>query len=611
MNFFKDEIKRNILFLVVSGIFLVLDFMGAGFSAFRPAWIAVILCGAPIIKEALEELVLHGNIKAGLLVTMAIIASIFTGEIFAAGEVSAIMVLGELLEDITSDKAKAGVEALAKAAPNRARILADGGEKMIPADDVRVGDIVRVLPGEMIPVDGEIVSGKTAVDQSSVTGESIPVDKIEGDRVFSGTVNQLGAFDFKALKTGENSSFQRMVRLVEEADASKAKIVGTADKWAFWVVIIALASALIAYFVTRDAKRAVTVLVVFCPCALVVATPAAIMAGIGNAAKRGILVKSGDALERLAGVKKIAFDKTGTITYGKAVLSGFTTAEGVDREKFMEYAASAEAKSEHPLGEAVVRCHRENGGRFLETAEFSALPGTGIRAMVEGREIHVLNNADYAGILDENEILARKENGEAVGFVTVDGKLQGALFMSDEIREDAQNVVESVESMGAGCMLMTGDNKSAARYMAQKAGIKEVYSECLPEEKMRIIGDYQEKGVDVCMIGDGINDAPSLKSACVGVAMGIGGSDIALEAADIALVKDNISDIPHLLGLSKRTMKTINRNIAISMTLNFAGLALAFAGLLNPAGGAIVHNAGSVFVVLNSAFLLRYGVKQG
>ena len=610
MEFFEDEIKRSILILIISGASLVLDFLGIPLFGIRFAWVAVVLCGVPIVKEAVTELVLHGDIKAGILVTLAIIASIFTDELFAAGEVAAIMVLGEVLEDITVDRAKAGIENLVKSSPDTARVVSGGEEKIISADEVKVGDIIRVLPGEMIAVDGIIVSGKTSIDQSSVTGEPIPEDKSEGDKVFSGTVNQFGAFDFKALKTGENSSFQKMVRLVEEADADKAKIVGVADRWAFWIVIIAAAIAVVTYIVTKDTKRAVTVLVVFCPCALVVATPAAVMAGIGNAAKKGILVKSGDALERLSGVHKLAFDKTGTITYGKASLFDVMTAEGVDKEKLLEYAASAESKSEHPLAAAVVAYYKKNGGSFLDVSDFAVIPGEGIRGNVDGHEVLISNKADYAGVFDESDISSHMGGGRALSFVFIDGVLSGALVMSDEIRENVGKIVSSVENMGVGCMLITGDSRPAAEFMGSKAGIKEIYAGCLPEDKMSIIKKHQDDDINVCMIGDGINDAPSLKSAHVGIAMGVGGTDIAMDAADIALIKDNIDDIPHLLALSEKMMKTINKNIIFSMSLNFAAVLLAVLGILNPAGGAVIHNAGSVAVIINSALLLKYKLEQ-
>lgn len=310
-------VKRDILFLVISGICLLGSILGVQPLPFDLAWVAIVLCGLPIILEAIIGLVTAFDIKADVLVSLALIASVLIGEHFAAGEVAFIMQLGALLEDLTVAKAREGIEKLVHLTPRTARRMVHGREEMILAEEVQTGDVLRILPGETIPVDGMILAGETSVNQAVMTGESLPVDKGPGDEVSSGTVNQFGSFDMKALRVGEDSSIQRMIRLVQSADAGKAKIVGIADRWATWVVVIALVSAALTWFFTREIIRAVTILVVFCPCALVLATPTAIMAAIGNATKHGFLVREGDALERLAAVSRITFDKTGTLTYGK------------------------------------------------------------------------------------------------------------------------------------------------------------------------------------------------------------------------------------------------------------------------------------------------------
>lgn len=309
-------IKKDIVLLAVSGAALVLSLTKALPLPFDAAWAAIILCGVPIVLEAIIGLITAFDIKADVLVSIALIASVCIGEDFAAGEVAFIMQLGALLEDLTVARARAGIERLVKLSPQTARVVTDGGEEIIPAENVRVGDMVRVLPGEGVPVDGEIISGQTSVDEAVMTGESMPVDKTVGDEVSSGTVNRFGAFEMRAQRVGEDSSIQRMIRLVQSADAGKAKIVGIADRWATWIVVIALTAAALTWVISGEIIRAVTILVVFCPCALVLATPTAIMAAIGNAAKRGFLVREGDALERLAQVKTAAFDKTGTLTCG-------------------------------------------------------------------------------------------------------------------------------------------------------------------------------------------------------------------------------------------------------------------------------------------------------
>ena len=349
-------VKKDVTLLVISGLALLFSIFDLVPLPFDPAWIAIILCGIPILLEAFIGLVTAFDIKADVLVSLALIASVCIGEDFAAGEVAFIMQLGALLEELTVARARAGIERLVKLTPRTARVITAGGEQILPAKDVQVGDRIRVLPGETIPVDGRILSGQTSVNQAVMTGESLPVDKSAGDEVSSGTVNQFGAFEMEAVKVGEDSSIQRMIRLVQSADAGKAKIVTLADRWATWVVVIALTAAALTWAVTRDPIRAVTILVVFCPCALVLATPTAIMAAIGGATRHGFLVREGDALERLAAVRRIAFDKTGTLTYGKPEVAAVKSfLPEISSDRLFALAACAEQLSEHPLGKAVVR----------------------------------------------------------------------------------------------------------------------------------------------------------------------------------------------------------------------------------------------------------------
>ena len=449
---------------MISGIALIVSIFDLVPLPFDASWAAIILCGVPIILEAVIGLVTAFDIKADVLVSLALIASVCIGEDFAAGEVAFIMQLGSLLEELTVARAHAGIEKLVHLTPQTARVITGGKETAVPAEAVKVGDLLRVLPGETIPVDGEIVSGQTSVNQAVMTGESLPVDKGVGDEVSSGTVNQFGAFEMKATKVGEDSSIQRMIRLVQSADAGKAKIVGLADRWATWIVVIALTAAALTWIISGEIIRAVTILVVFCPCALVLATPTAIMAAIGNASRHGFLVREGDALERLAAVKKIAFDKTGTLTYGtpKVVLVHSALPSLSDNELY-RLCAAAERYSEHPLGKAITRCCQQETGEALGDAEnFQMVPGRGV------------------------------------------------------------------------------------------------------------------------------------------------GSDIAVDAADIALVDDKVKELPHLIALSKRMMRTIKLNITFSLTLNFIAIALAITGTLNPVVGALIHNADSVLVITNSALLLKW-----
>ena len=610
-------IKKEITLLAISGVALVVSIFDLLPLPFDAAWVAIVLCGIPIVLEALIGLITAFDIKADVLVSLALIAAVLIGEDFAAGEVAFIMQLGALLEDVTVARARAGIEKLVHLTPQTARLLLPDGENIVPAEQVRVGDRLRVLPGESIPVDGVITSGQTSINQAVMTGESLPVDKTMGDEVSSGTVNQYGAFEMRATKVGEDSSIQRMIRLVQSADAGKARIVGLADRWATWIVVIALTAAALTWLITGEIIRAVTILVVFCPCALVLATPTAIMAAIGNATRHGFLVREGDALERLAAVRKIAFDKTGTLTYGTPrVVAVASTLAGLDRAGLYALAAGAEQLSEHPLGKAVVAGYREeNSGEIAPAESFEMLPGRGVSAVVDGRRVLAGNPqllADHGvAVSPDAERQRLLEEGATMIYVAVDGVFAGYLALSDTLRAESAATIAALEAAGVRPVLLTGDHESAAGAIAARLGIREVRAGCLPEDKLEEIGRWQRDGVHVCMIGDGVNDAPALKKADVGIAMGGVGSDIAVEAADIALVDDEVKELPHLMALSRRMMSTIRMNLTFSMGLNFLAIFLAMAGTLNPVVGALVHNAGSVAVILNSALLLKWRRRQG
>lgn len=602
--------KKDIAFLVFSGLSLIISLFDLLPLPFDAAWVAIILCGVPIIMEAIIGLITAFDIKADVLVSLALIASVCIGEDFAAGEVAFIMQLGALLEDLTVAKARAGIEKLVHLTPQTARVLLDGTETIVPAEQVKVGDVIRVLPGETVAVDGVILSGQTSVNQAVMTGESLPVDKTAGDEVSSGTVNQFGAFEMRTAKVGEDSSIQRMIRLVQSADAGKAKIVGLADRWATWIVVIALSAAGLTWAFTGEIIRAVTILVVFCPCALVLATPTAIMAAIGNATKHGFLVREGDALERLSAVTKITFDKTGTLTYGTPKVTAVKSVPGYTADEVFDFAAAAEQLSEHPLGKAVVRCY---GKKPAACEGFQMRLGEGVLAVVGGKTVKAGNLKLLKGIAVSKEITAETDSylnaGSAVIYIAVDDILAGYLVLSDTVREESRDMIAALDKIGVQPVLLTGDHPNAAGAIAGQLGIREVYANCLPEDKLNRIGAYQENGNAVCMIGDGINDAPALKKANVGIAMGGIGSDIAVDAADIALVDDEIRELPHLLSLSKRMITTIKVNLTFSMGLNFLAIVLAITGLLGPVIGALVHNAGSVLVIINSALLLHWKKK--
>jgi len=612
--------KNKVHFLIISGISLILGFFDVGNLPINLAWVAVILCGLPIIREAFIGLVTEFDIKADLLVSIALIAAVLIGETFAAGEIALIMTIGAMLEDRTVAKARAGIEKLVNLTPKNATRVVGGGLEIIQAFQIKEGDRLRVLAGEIIPADGYIFSGQTSVDQSIITGESMPVDKDIGDEVYSGTVNQYGAFDMISTKNGDSGTLQRMIRLVESADAEKAKSVRIADRFATWIVIIALSTAALVWFATGEIIRAVTILVVFCPCALVLSTPTAIMAAIGNVTKYGILVREGDALERLAKTKKLCFDKTGTITHGKPdVVEIIRFDAALSEEDFLEIIAAGELKSEHPLGKAIVREYKTKRNQNPPEPEFfKLLPGKGVLATVFGKDVKIGNerlfedceNCEIIPIKRESESAKENETNFTTIYVMIDNVFAGAVVMTDRIREEISETVSRIEKMNINCVLLTGDNETTAKYIGKNAGIKEIYGNLLPEDKLTHVKNIQKKGSPVCMIGDGVNDAPALKASNVGIAMGKIGSDISIDAADIVLVSDEIQNLPHLLRLSKRMMLTIKLNFGFSLVLNFIAIILAATGILNPVMGALVHNLGSILVIINSALLLNWGARR-
>ncbi|MBQ8388119.1 MAG: cation-translocating P-type ATPase [Clostridia bacterium] len=610
------EFISSVPMTIVGGVFLVLSFVLPMLnvkSPVDPAWVTVIISGLPLLYLAVWRIIYNpgiSKISSALLITVAMIAAIVIGDLFAAGEVAFIMALGEILEDLTTDRAKRGLKKLIGLAPTKGRRIRDGREEMINAQEIECGDILRILPGESIPVDGVIVSGETSVDQSVMTGESLPVDKAVGDEVFCGTVNRFGAIDIRATKVGEDSSLQKLIRMVKEAENKKAPMARIADKCASWLVPVAMLIAIVTGIVTQNVTRAVTVLVVFCPCALVLATPTAIMAAIGQATKHGVIIKSGEALEKMGKVDTVAFDKTGTLTHGRLEVSDVISFDSkTDERALLSLVASAEAKSEHPLGRAIVAHARAAGAELVESDSFKMTAGRGICAEVSGRTLLCGNESflTESGVtLDVGTSSALEElrtQGKASVIVAEGGRCIGIVALSDVLRPEAAEMVAKLKDMGTTAVLLTGDNKMTADYFAEKVGISEIRAELLPEEKVKNVAALQESGRRVCMIGDGVNDAPALKTADVGVAMGSMGSDIAVEAADIALMSDDIGRIPYLKRLSNATVRTIKFSITLSMLINFLAVALSVLGVLNPTTGALVHNAGSCFVVLIAARL--------
>ena len=610
---------------IAAGVFLLLDlvphlieeFGGTpvqlSFLPFDPAWITIVISGIPLLYLAIWRIIHNpgiSKISSALLICIAMFAAIAIGDLFAAGEVVFIMAIGALLEEATTNRAKKGLKKLISLAPTKGRRLKDGKEEMIPAEEIRQGDILRILPGETIPVDGTIISGETSVDQSIMTGESLPVDKGVGEEVFCGTINRFGSIDISATKVEENSSLQKLIRMVQDAENKQAPMQRIADRVASWLVPVALLIAILAYVFSGNIVTAVTVLVVFCPCALVLATPTAIMAAIGQATKHGVIFKSGEALEKMGRVDTIAFDKTGTLTYGRLDVSDMISFdESISETDLLSLAASAEAKSEHPLGKAIVAYAKAKEVPLAESTAFRMTTGKGIFAEVDNRNLLCGNEKFLTenGISIDNQVQSALERlrtqGKASILVAEGQKCIGVIALSDVLRPEAKDMVSRLSDMHTRTVLLTGDHQKTADYFAQQVGISEVRAELLPEEKVQSIEKLQAENHKVCMIGDGVNDAPALKTADVSVAMGSMGSDIAVDAAEVALMSDDISKIPYLKRLSNATVKTIKVSITLSMCINFAAIVLSLMEVLTPTTGALVHNAGSCFVVLIAALL--------
>lgn len=606
-----------------AGVLRLLDF----------AWIAIILCGLPIAQSAWKALRDERKVNSPMLITVAMIATIcleavfvFTGShegghghsyLFAAGEIAFLMALGEFLEERTVAKSRAGIERLVSLAPKRAeRKAPDGAFEEIDAKDIKVGDTLLVRPNTIIPTDGRIVSGATSVNQANMTGESVPIDKAVGDEVLGGTMNESGAIEVEALRPESQSALAKLIELVEEAEGKKAPIARIANRWASYIVPAAITLSIVVFFFARfvldttttdSFVRAVTILVVFCPCAFVLATPTAIAAGLGNVSKRGILVKSGGALEELAKVDAVVFDKTGTLTTGEIAVSSFET-DGMDGDEMLSLAASAEAFSEHPIAKAVTGFAQRKNLEAAKAENVKSLVGTGVECDVGAHKVKVARASVFKAEIASSEKLKKYYDGEkskTVVGVEIDGKLSGLISLSDTIREEAKPAISALKEKGYFTAMLTGDNVGAAAGVAEKVGLDKVYHSLMPEGKLAKIAELEGEGKTVCMVGDGVNDAPALASANCSIAMAALGNDVAIETADVAMMTDDLRKIPSLLRFAKQIIFTIKSNMLLSLAISFAAIALSAYGYLDPVLGALVHNASSVLVVTNSARLLK------
>jgi len=572
---------------------------------------AVLVGGYPIFRRAILGLRAR-QINSDLLMSVAIGAALVIREFMAAAMVVFFMLIAHSLEQFTVRRSRRAIESVVALAPSTARILRGDGEAEVPIEELRAGDTVVVRPGERIPVDGEVISGRSVVNQAPITGESVPVEKLPGDVVFAGTMNQLGALQVRAGKVGPDSTLGRIIALVQEAEAGKAPVQKFADRYSTYFLPIVLAASALTYLITRQPIPSIAVLIVACPCAVAVATPLAVVAGIGNAAGRGLMIKGGLHLESLAMVDTVVMDKTGTITFGKPKVVRVMSRDGSDEEP-LRLAASLERLSEHPLADTIVAEARARGMSLVEAENFEALPGRGLSGTIDGRRVLVGNaRAMSESGLAIPEQLARagdeaEREGETVFFIAADSRVIGLVGVADALRDEVPAAFDELRRMGLNrLILLTGDNERVASALAERLGIEEWHANMLPEEKIERIRRLQMAGRKVAMVGDGINDAPALAQADVGIAMGAAGSEAALEAADIALMRDDWLQVPQIVRLARRSFRTIKQNLAFGVLFNVFGVALASVGILTPVLAAAAQSLPDVLVFLNSSRLLRY-----
>ncbi len=602
---------------VAVGVLLLLYLLGVvrTVAGIDMALILTLVAGYPLIRHAILDL-LQGHFSSHLTIAIAAGAAVWIGEYFAAAEVMFIMLIGEGIEHWTVDRAKGAIAGFVASQPEQARVLRDGREELVALGEVEIGDLVRVLAGERVPVDGMIERGESSVDQSSVTGEPLPAQLGVGDAVWSGSLNEYGVLDIRSERTGSDTTVARIASLIEDAQSRRARVVRTADKLARYFLPAVLVAAGAIYLFTGEMMRTVAALIVACPCALVLATPAAMSSAIARLAREGALVKGGDVIESLSRIDACVLDKTGTLTCGRPALTAIAPVGGMAEDRLLRLAASAELTSEHLLGRALVTEARERQLDLSEPENFRLHPGRGVTATVDGHEIAVGNQALLAEVVGEDGIDAVAESvvptpgsGETRLAVAVDGALAGALALADPLRDEATDAVADLRQAGVDPIVMlTGDAEGTARTIGRRAGIDLVQAELLPEDKVRRLGELSRGDRSVLMVGDGINDAPSLAAASVGVAIGHGAADLSAEAAQVVLLPDRLDYLAPLLRYARRVVARIRSSILIfAFGINFVAVGFAAFGWLPPAAAAIVHQAASLLVILNCVRLLYEG----
>lgn len=606
----------------LGGIFAVAGSLWETLGLHPPGIAGILFVGSlalnalPIIWGAGQGL-LRKRVNVDELVSLAIIASIIQGELQAATVVSFVMKLGALVEQATSRSARRAIESLIALSPQTATVIVDGEPETRPLSRISVGDILLVRPGDRIAVDGLIVNGFAAVDESSMTGEPIPREKTVGDAVYAGTLNQDGVIRMKATLVGEDTTLSKVIQLVASAEEYKPGSITLTDRYAAWFTPTILLSAGIAWWFTGDVSHAVTVLIVGCPCALILATPTAMVAATGRAARAGVLVKGGRAFEEAAQATVVLFDKTGTLTLGEPRIHGIVTTAGTDTERVLGWAASVEQGSTHPLARAVLKAAYYARITLGQVENVVSRIGLGVSACIDGRKVAVGSAYLGGGTAALPDVLREsvercKECGDTPLVVYENRTPLGVIAVGDTVRPIARETVRKLRALGVARIgVVSGDHKRSVRLVAESVGLTDSWWESRPEDKLRIIRQLKQTGERVIFVGDGINDGPALAAADVGIAMAAAGTDVAIETADVALMHDDISKIPFFIDLGRRTMRTIKVNIVFSLIFNIVAVTAGGWGILSPIMGAVVHNMGSVLVVLLSARLALTGDNTG
>jgi len=622
------EYTRAVMSLigVVFGVVLFIVVVGEWFGLFEaitervpwPVGLAIVLVsGYPVFINVIRA-TLKGQIISHTLMTLGVIAALVVGEWATAAVVVFFMRVGDYAEHFTAERARKAVRDLTALAPQAARVLRGGEEVLVPLTDLRTGEMVVVRPGEQIPVDGEVLHGQATIDQATITGESMPVEAGPGSQVFASTFARLGSLQVRAERIGSDTTFGQVIKLVEEAEANRADVQRIADRFSAYYLPVVAGVAALTYLIGRDPLATAAVLVVACSCSFALATPIAMMASIGAAARRGLMIKGGKYLEILAVADVLLIDKTGTLTLGQPQIEAIEVADGIfSQDEILEWVASAERYSEHPLAEAVRELARSRGLSLQNPDDFTAIPGMGVQARVAGHKLQIGSRKLVIGQVDgpQNSPLSQtakalEQQGKTLLYVGVDQQWTAVMAAADTLRREVPEAIQSVQKMGIRHVeLLTGDNERTAAELAGHLGIH-YQANLLPEDKIRIVKEYQARGSRVIMVGDGVNDAPALAQADVGIAMGAArngssGSGVAMEAAHIALMREDWSLVPQAIEIARRTMRVVKMNIGFTAVYNLAGLTLAAFGFLPPIFAAAAQSLPDLGILANSSRLLR------